>query len=385
MTTNIGKLEARALAKFVGIKGVPVVGKVAPPSDIDAEVQELKSLVKGVSWTAAGGISAFDFSIAGKYCVALKMGLSESDAAALLGAGDGPIELVEFGSAVGLFLIDKLNLNPHSHSPEWVEEHIAYPASQGDGVDFAVLRSAVEEFSVFRVRDEQAVRPSRPGASRHVANFILTHHRPLTTAAGLSQRSIECIREIFLQERSYLFDDNLFTALSSPIPRHAFLELYRTLEFVFVLPRVKALAGALGLDKAEGGLDLIELARACYSQLRWKRVERDSLERLFDEYSQRHMVSFQSLTEQCKPFRSLAPALRSGDAEKVRAALTKFGDKFYALRNQVVHQLWKEDETDCDADDWVALSEFTIGCVKFFYESYLSGPAGIRDEDSFIV
>jgi len=90
------------------------------------------------------------------------------------------------------------------------------------------------------------------------------------------------------------------------------------------------------------------------------------------------------VTEQCKPFRSLAPALRSADAEKVRAALTKFGDKFYALRNQVVHQLWKEDETVCDVDDWVALSEFTISCVKFFYESYLSGPAGTRNEASFI-
>lgn len=382
MTTNIGKLEARALAKFVGVKGVPVEGKVTPPSDMEAEVRELKSLVKGVAWTAAGGISAFDFSITDRYCVALKIGLSESDGADLLGAGDGPIELVEFGSAVGLFLIDQLNLNPHSQSPEWVEEHIAFPASQGDGVDFAVLRGAVEEFSVFRVRDEQAVRPSRPGASRHVANFILAHHGPLTTAAGLSQRSIECIREIFLQERSHLFDDNLFTALSSPIPRHAFLELYRTLEFVFVLPRVKALAGALGLDKVEGELDLIELARACYSQLRWKRVERDSLERLFDEYSQRHMVSFQSLTEQCKPFKSLAPALVSADAEKVRAALTKFGDKFYALRNQVVHQMWKDEEVDCDADDWAALAEFTIGCVKFFYESYLSGPARTHAEAS---
>lgn len=384
MTTNIATLEARVLAKFVGIKGVPVVGKIAPPSDIDAEVQELKSLEKGASWTAAGGISVFDFSMAGKYCVALKMGLSESDAAVLLGAGDGPVELVDFGSAVGLFLIDKLDLHPRVHSFEWVEEHIAYPASQGDGVDFAVLCSAIEDFSVFRVRDEQAVRPPRPGASRHVANFILTYHTPLTTAAGLSQRSVDCIREIFLQERSYLFDGNLFAALSSPIPRHAFLELYRTLEFVFVLPRVKALAGALGLDKAEGELDLIGLARACYSELRWKRVERDSLERLFVEYSQRHLASFKSLTKQCKPFQSLALALESVDPEKVRAGLTKFGDKFYALRNQVVHQLWEEDEIDCDAGDWLALSEFTIGCVKFFYESYLSGPTGAPNEASFI-
>ncbi len=378
MTTDIEKLEARALAKFVDIKGVAVSGKIAPPSDIRAEVQELKSLVKGATWTAAGGISAFDFSIADKYCVALKMSLSESDAADLLGAGDGPIELVEFGGAVGLFLIDQLKLKPRSQSPEWVEEHIAFPASQGNGVDFAVLRGAIEEFSVFRIRDEQIVRPSKPGASRHVANFILTHHRPLTTAAGLSQKTIDCIREIFLQERSHLLDDNLFTALSSPIPRHAFLELYRTLEFVFVLPRVKALAGSLGLDKAEGELDLIELARACYSQLRWKRVERDSLERLFEEYSRRYLVSFQSLAAQCKPFRSLTPALQSAETEQVRAAVTKFGDKFYALRNQVVHQLWKEEEADCDAADWAALAEFTIGCVKFFYESYLSGPARIR-------
>ncbi|VFT09963.1 Uncharacterised protein [Pseudomonas aeruginosa] len=216
--------------------------------------------------------------------------------------------------------------------------------------------------------------------SRHVANYILTHHRPLTSAAGLSQRTIECIREIFLQERLHLFDVNLFTALSSPIPRHAFLELYRTLEFVFVLPRVNALAVALGLNNAESELDLIELARACYSQLRWKRVERDSLEQLFGEYSQHYLVAFQSLAAQCKPFQSLATALGSGEPEKVRAALTKFGEKFYALRNQVVHQLWREDEADCDADDWTALAEFTIGCVKFFYESYLSGPARTRAE-----
>lgn len=379
MTTNIGTLEARALAKFVGIQGAPVEGKIAPPSDIKAEVGELKSLVKGNAWTAAGGITAFDFSISNQYCVALKVGLSESDAADLLGAGDGPIELVEFGSAVGLYLIDQLKLNPLSRSPEWVEEHIAFPASQGNGVDFAVLRGALEEFSVFRVRDEHAVRPSRPGVSRHVANFILAHHGPLTNAAGLSQKSIDCIREIFLQERSHVFDDNLFTALSSPVPRHAFLELYRTLEFVFVLPRVKALAQALGLNKPDGELDLIELARSCYSQLRWKRVERDSLERLFSEYSQRHMASFQSLTMDCKPFNQLAPELEAAEPEKVHVALTKFVDRFYALRNQVVHQLWKEEETVCDADDWAALAEFTVGCVKFFYESYLSGPARNRD------
>ncbi|OYQ38672.1 hypothetical protein CHU94_14570 [Rhodoferax sp. TH121] len=380
MTTDIGKLEARALAKFVGINGVPVKGKVAPPSDIEADVLELKSLVKGNAWTAAGGISAFDFSIAGKYCVALKMSLAESDSEDLIGAGNAPIELVDFGIAVGLFLIDQLKLTPRSESLDWVEEYIAFPASQGDGVDFAVLRGAFEEFSVFRVRNAEAVRPSKPGASRHVANFILAHHKPLTARGGLSQKSIDCIREIFLQERSHLFDDNLFTALSSPIPRHAFLELYRTLEFVFVLPRVRALAGALKLDRGEGELDLIELARACYSELRWKRVERDSLERLFDEYSQRHMVSFQNLTTQCKPFNSLSQALGSDDAKEVRSALPKFVDKFYALRNQVVHQLWKDEETDCDADDWTALAEFTIGCVKFFYERYLSVPVRTHAE-----
>jgi hypothetical protein len=147
---------------------------------------------------------------------------------------------------------------------------------------------------------------------------------------------------------------------------------------------VKALADELRLDKLEDKLDLIELARTCYSQLRWKRVERDSLERLFAEYSVRYLVTFQRLTAQCKPFRSLATALGSSEPDQVRAALTKFGDKFYALRNQVVHQLWKEDEADCDSDDWVALAEFTIGCVKYFYESYLSGPSRTRAEPSSI-
>lgn len=373
MTKSLKQLSQALLAKFSDSSGNPVTGRFSSPADLAAETKAIKQLVAGDSWQSPSGARVFEFLHQDAYCVALTFVLSEDECACLNEESEGSIKPIEVPGSIFLFLADRLDLRPTELEPLRVEEHIAGPASDEDGVELEVVKQFLEGVSVFQLSSASIFKTPTPG--RYVANYICTFDPCLKGNNRLTPRSLEIVREIFLQERDRLIEDNLFEAMATPLLRHAFLEVYRTLEFVFVLPRASALLEQLRLVGGTLDIKILDFARYCNKELGWKRVELDSIRKLFREYAVSNYGAFQVLPHDCRPFAALAAASPAAAEEERIAFVEKVADRYYKLRNQVAHQFWPEEMLPCDDADWQMLIEFTLGCVAYFYSQHLSKAA----------
>lgn len=369
MSKNVIRLSGEVLAKFSDRYGNPVIGRLTSPKDLDRELSALKELVPGECWECYNGSKAIDFLHDGHYCIALKIQISEEEIYSLEEQSESSIRTISVPGSIYLFLADRLELRPKNLDRQWVDEYIVGPAGGPDGVDLEVISKSLEEITVFQVNEASVFESNTSG--RYVANYLLTFDSSLKGRNFLSAASLNIIREIFLQEKDRLIESNLFEAMATPLLKHAFLEVYRTLEFIFVLPRANALLDRL---KAAGGvLDLkaLDFARLCHKELGWKRIERDSILRLFKEYSSHKYTAFIVLYENCKAFNGSKMPEATDDHEVKSELISRTVDKYYSLRNQVAHQFWPDEMLQCDDEDWQALIEFTLGCISYFYNEHL--------------
>ncbi|MBD9675683.1 hypothetical protein IB274_03180 [Pseudomonas sp. PDM18] len=370
MTKSLIELSQDLLSKFLDPNGNPVSGRISKPENFSEEAEALREIVAGDSWQSHSGAKAFDFLHENSYCIALNFSLSEEEIEHLEDQSEKTIKVIDVPGSIFLFLANRLGVSPKNIEPLWIEEYIAGPAASKEGVALDVLKENIEGISVFKLNDASIFHSSTSG--KYVANYLCTFDPTLNNKTQLSQRSLELIREIFLQEKENLIEYNLFESMSTPLLRHAFLEIYRTLEFVYVLPRAKSLLQQL--RQAGGTLDIkvLDFARHCHKELGWKRVERDSVSKLFREYSTSNYGSFIELFSHCKPFSTeLAPSIE--DDENMRLTyVSKAAEKYYALRNQVAHQFWPDEMLLCDNEDWQALIEFTLGCITYIYNQHLT-------------
>ncbi|VVN71283.1 hypothetical protein PS689_00440 [Pseudomonas fluorescens] len=369
MSKTLKELSVQVLAKFLDIHGSPVKGQLARPRDLAGETSALRDVIPGERWECYNGSKAFDFLYDDCYCIALKVSLSVEDVESLEEQSGSTIKPVSVPGSIYLYLADKLDLRSKSLEPQWVDQYIVGPAAGEDGVELDVIAHSLENITVFQVNEASVFEQKTSG--QYVANYLFTFDSNLKGRNFLSQASLNIIREVFLQEKYRLIESNFFEAMATPLLKHAFLEVYRTLEFVFVLPRANALLDRLRADGGVLDVKVLDFARLCYSELGWKRVERDSISKLFKEYSGHKYSAFIQLYDNCKPFAGVKNP-EAADDEKVKSDfVSDAAEKYYQLRNQVAHQFWPDEMKKCDDEDWQALIEFTLGCISYFYSEHL--------------
>jgi hypothetical protein len=373
MTKNLIELSGLMLGKFRGATGDPVTGRLSQPQDLAEEMALLRDLDFGGAWVSSSGVKACDYSLRGSRYIALALVLPSDQVLDLERASDGSIQPIEVVGSIYLFLANKLGLASCHLDPLWVEEHIAGPAATDDGVPLDVIKGCLSGATVFRIHDESVFRGHV--SSSYIANYLCTFDPRLTQGSKLNAASLEIVREIFLQERYYLIERNLFEAIAAPAARHAFLEVYRTLEFVFVLPRARSLLQALRDVGGTIELNVLDFARHCNRQLGWKRVERDAIGKIFREFFGASRGAYENLVLSCGPFQELGPVPAVGMAPNDSANFVeKVAERYYQLRNQVAHQFWADEETQCVDEDWRVVIEFSLHCIKHLYEQHLSAP-----------
>jgi hypothetical protein len=384
MTKNLIELSGLLLGKFRGVNGKPVTGRFSLPTDLDGEEAALRDLDFGTVWKSSSGVDACDYRLDGARYLALALALPPEELADLESSSEGSIQPTEVVGSIYLFLAHKVNLLPSEADPLLIEEHIAGPASTHDGVALDVVKESLGNLTVFRVHDVSVFRGEV--SSRYLADYICTFDARLTRRTRLNTVSIGIVREIFLQERYYLVERNLFEAMSAPSARHAFLEIYRTLEFVFALPRARSLLDALRHAGGSIELNILEFARHCYRELGWKRVESDAIRRIFREFFDTSRGAYESLVLACSPFRGLGPVPAMGSTSDDAAKFVeKVAARYYQLRNQIAHQFWTDEEIDCTDDDWSMLIEFSLRCIQYLYDRHLTAPVGTAEKPTEVI
>jgi hypothetical protein len=381
MTKSLIQLSKGLLSKFYDINGKQVEGLIVPPCDFEAERTALSNLAAGDFFTSSSGASCISYQYDQKLYLAISIHLCEKSVEYL--ERDSKDEIRSFipPDSHYLYLADRLSLSSIINDSYWVDEYIAGPAKE-DGVELEVLKNSLTPVSIF----ELSLNASDLGGLPHsyIADYICTYETSLRLTTHLKPESVDIIRELFLREKMYFFGQNLFHALRASNLFHSFLEVYRLFEFTFTLPRAEDLVNELKAKGVIVDLAIVDFAKHCSAKLGWRMIERESIKRIFRDNAADELAIFRELVANCKPFSVITSVSNSNiDIVAINSFAEKVADKYYAIRNQVVHQLWPDDEEIYDHDDWHALILFSLKSVRRLYEKHLTRESPERADLGF--
>ena len=191
------------------------------------------------------------------------------------------------------------------------------------------------------------------------AYYVISNCKRLITLP-LEEDTIDRLKGLFISNEK-IPKDNIFLSLTSSHLKHCFLELYRCIEWLYVLPRIRNLKGAINYSKPA-----YELAIHCIDELSWRRKEEDSLSKLiYDILINNERFGFKLLG--CRFFSNINP-----DAENIARHL-------YSFRNQFVHQFEAIKEKNFVDEDLVDAIDLITDIIIYAYELYDSDILAWRD------
>lgn len=177
--------------------------------------------------------------------------------------------------------------------------------------------------------------------------FILSFNKKIM---ALENSNLKCLYQSLFLDFDNISHSNIFISMTCFHKKHAFLEAYRCIEWLYPIPRVHNLKRSISY-----GGKAIELARKCASDLSWRRKEEDSLSLLVK-------YAF-SLDAELKETVSWSTFMKDLDEDKAAT-------KLYAYRNQLVHQFSPEYELAINNDILEELIFFVLKLIKVLYTEY---------------
>ncbi|MEZ2792138.1 hypothetical protein [Proteus terrae] len=194
------------------------------------------------------------------------------------------------------------------------------------------------------------------------AYFLMSSCDELITLP-LGDQTISKLRSVFVKDTK-IPKDNVFLSLTSSHLKHCFLELYRCIEWLYVIPRARRLKGAIAYSKPA-----YELAVHCIDELSWRRKEEDSLSKIISDI-------FYTYENIC--FSLIGSALFK-DINIDSGSMAKY---LYSFRNQFVHQFEYHKEKDIISEDLAKVVEIITELIIYAYDLYDPDIIAWRDEQA---
>lgn len=219
------------------------------------------------------------------------------------------------------------------------------------------MKNCIEPISIFHISNESVFYEKSP---LEIMYLIVSYtnqyiHLPI-------QGLLDDYRKIFITSIQRLPYENIFLSMTATHWKHSFLEVYRCVERLFVLPRTLELKEELGLE-----IPAIDIARQCFLKLGWKSKEEDALKKLLLDNCNSSLVS-SSKIETISLFSKISikykgNKLTSESAQKIAA-------RIYSVRNNFVHQFHDDDEINLDDNDLYILVKFLLQFISIIYSKY---------------
>lgn len=193
-----------------------------------------------------------------------------------------------------------------------------------------------------------------------IAYYIASH---MKNCIHLSIQSlIYQYREVLKTNYCQLPYENIFLSLTANHWKHAFLEVYRCVERLFVLPRILDLKSKLQLT--DSGMSI---ARSCFLELGWKSKEEEALKKLLEMQCTQTIVT----TSQLATASLLSGiSLNYQNFVLTKKSAEKLAEKIYKIRNSFVHQFHPDDEQIVSAHDLEKLIGFLLVFTNEIYHTY---------------
>lgn len=147
--------------------------------------------------------------------------------------------------------------------------------------------------------------------------------------------------------------DNLFLSMSSTHWKHCFLELYRSIECIYSIPRAMELKEMAGFEGAA-----LQLSTICERSLGWRRKEEDSLKKLIGKYLEINSLPSNLITLLQSNYEMINPIKED-----------KVANKLYSIRNDLVHHTYG-NRGEIDENEWIVWLDFLLKLSESLYQIY---------------
>ena len=225
---------------------------------------------------------------------------------------------VEFSDVYFVYFCQLLNLKVHfRYSASEIDQYLLHQQDDSayKGHLLSELSDYFEPFCIIKLEDYSL------GLLEDVNllyYYILTEYSRAITLP-LHEETIEKMRSFFICYNK-IPKDNIFLSLTSSHLKHCFLELYRCIEWLYVIPRARNLKYLINYSEPA-----YTLATHCTNELSWRGKEEDSLSRLINDIILHdENISFKM---------SYSEFFRD-----VECSASSFAKHLYSFRNQFVHQ-----------------------------------------------
>ena len=181
---------------------------------------------------------------------------------------------------------------------------------------------------------------------------------------------IESVRKISETGNKYTDDkyiidaEMLYQSLTSFYSRHAFLDIYRCLEKLFYFPETYRLHQELKNKNSSFIIELYDLKNICEENISWRRIEKDSITKLFELVFCQNIDIFDKIYNEIIFGEFTDESNKDPSDEdsilKIKKTKAKFiAEKIYMYRNALVHHEDKEFKNSVkklNESDWQTLA-----------------------------
>lgn len=172
-----------------------------------------------------------------------------------------------------------------------------------------------------------------------------------------SASALEIVREICTDESEHFPLNLVLHAMLERKWEHAFLDVYRCIEFLFPFPKVNDLRRALGLDKST-----IDVSYQIESVLGWRQQEDVALITLFAKLPDEQLNSL-----------STALGMKADEVEATESLGKTVSKRIYKLRNDCVHYRPAQSKSQLkDQVNWTLLVPELLKAAMVFYRNETS-------------
>jgi len=370
MNKNLINLSVGLFEKFIDSSDLLEKARFTPPDE--STLEELKYFFYNLSDQKIAKLPrqkhiAQYLSHADKQLIAVNWLISSDDAKQIaenIGVAVRIIDLKEYHFLIFQYPLD---IKPKSDiDPEILEDEVLGMVRMGQTVDVVTLQNLSNPITLLEVEKGSALDID---STDRIGYFLLTFGNQIENL-GISPKTMDLSRHLLLTEHALFPLVNIPTALSLNEPKYVFLEFYRCLELVFVMPRVEKLSARFKpfFEMGSSPPKLSQIAKWCSNDLGWHRVERKSIRQLMSLLAEHDPFPMQALCQSVNILKNRD--VISADWTPNKREVESLADTLYDIRNQVAHQFWPEDEKELTANEFGALTEFIAESLSFLYEKY---------------
>lgn len=254
---------------------------------------------------------------------------------------------INAGLFTGLASILDIPFRSMANLPERLKEYVFYPV-QSDGIekiDYMIISQLLVPIHAYRIHKESGLLSDDKNISR--AAIAIALNSPSLVPIKWSPEARQRLQNMVYDPTSKVPFHVLARALTESREDNAFLAIYRCIEQLFPLPKMRELSDALEVTKPA-----IHLASLIELHLGWRRKEDDAISQLFETISE----------DLCRRFaHKLALDRNSYTPKSVSRSI-------YDLRNRCVH--FRPLQANAPQDNWnswLPVSELLLEAVEELY------------------